>query len=353
MATSLTADRLDALVAGAALLGSGGGGSPAHLVHPLRQAWGPRPRDVLDLDELDGDDVIVPVGVIGSTQVFEEKLPAGGELARAVHAVQRWTGSQVDAVMGTEGGGLNALTGLLAALELDLPFVDADLMGRALPRLNQFSTAVAGRPTSPCALAEPGGQVVVIDGAGASDLERAARAVVATTGGWGVVALPPMRRDEVADACITGSLRRALTLGDAALALPAMAPSAELESALRTTYLAGGRVVDVTHRPLAGGFGRGSAVVVDAATHAVARVEMENEYLLVLVDGDVVATCPDIIGVLDRRSGAPIPVEELRRGVEVALVVLPSPEWWRRSEHLTHVGPRAFGFDLDPVLVPV
>jgi uncharacterized protein len=353
MEKPLTVADVDALVTGAALLGSGGGGSPKPMAHPLRRAWGEGPVSVLDVGDLPASALVVPVGVVGSTQVFDEKLPGGGELTAAVRAIERWTSVRVDAVLGTEGGGLNGLTGLLAALQLDLPYVDADLMGRALPRLDQFSSVVAGLPATPCALSEPGGQVLLIDGVDAANLERAARAVVSTTGGWGVIAMPPIKAADLRRACVTGSLARALLLGRAVRALPSMPAAKQLQQALAAHVLASGRVVDVAHRPVRQGFGTGSVTLQDAASHAVVRIETENEYLAVLVDGQVVATCPDIISVLDRRNSMPVPAEALRQGVEVTIAVLPGPAWWRDPERIGHVGPRAFGMDLDPVLVQV
>ena len=56
---------------------------------------------------------------------------------------------------------------------------------------------------------------------------------------------------------------------------------------------------------------------------------------------------PDLICLLDSVSGEAIGTETLRYGQRVSVVALPSPEVFLSPKGLAHVGPRAFGFDLD------
>jgi DUF917 family protein len=94
-------------------------------------------------------------------------------------------------------------------------------------------------------------------------------------------------------------------------------------------------------------------VTVAVEGGGVLRVEAENEYLLAILDGEPVASCPDLLCLLDRRTAEPIAVDGLRPGDDVLAVVLPGPRWWRAApERLAHVGPRAFGLDCDPILLP-
>jgi DUF917 family protein len=238
---------------------------------------------------------------------------------------------------------------MVAALELGVPLLDADLMGRALPRLDQFSWAVQGLPVTPCALREPSGQIIVIDAVDAAGLERSARAFLAEAGGWAAIALPPTRIEEAVSNAVVGSLGRALALGRAHVALPDTPSRAQVESALDATVLAVGRIVDVARMGQAGHFGRGSVTLVDPSTGEIVRVEAENEYLLALVDGDPAASTPDLICLLDRRTAAPISVDRVRVGDEAIVAVLPGPAWWRAEDRLPYVSPAAFGLQCEPV----
>lgn len=276
---------------------------------------------------------IVPVGIVGSTSLLLERLPRGGELALAVQAVSRWTGVDVGGVMNVEAGGLNGLVGLVASLELGLPFVDADLMGRALPRLDQFSWAVEGRPITPCALSEPSGQVLVIDGASPVALERTARSFLMASGGWACLALLPMPTDEISPISVTGSVSQALAVGRAVAALEDTPAATAVETVLGCRVLGDGRVSGVSRYAARPGFGRGSVTVLDRVSGAVVRVESENEYLLALVDGDPQAATPDLICLLDRRSCLPIAADDVRAGDEVLVVTMPGPHYWTHTAY--------------------
>lgn len=353
MSTVVRERDLGALVVGVTLLGSGGGGDTGAFGRMLRRRLGAGELVLRDAADLPGVSVS-PIGVVGATSVLMEKLPSGGEFETAVRAVSRWTGVDLTALMSLEAGGLNGLTPLIAALDLGLPVVDADLMGRALPRLDQFSWAVAGRSLTPCALSEPSGQVIVVDNVDAAGLERAVRSFVAQTGGWAVLALAPTAIEAAAVDAVEGSLTRALALGRAHASLEPGAVPAAVADGLGGRLLGSGRVVEVARHVIADGgaaFGRGSLCVVDSASRAVIRIETENEYLLALVDGIPVVSTPDLLCVLDHRTLQPIAVDAIRTGDEVVVVALPGPTWWHQPDRLTHVGPEAFGLACPPQLL--
>jgi DUF917 family protein len=236
-------------------------------------------------------------------------------------------------------------------VETGLDVVDADLMGRALPRFDQLTTAALGRPAVPLALADATGQVLLLDGTDAGGVERVVRAVVAETGGWCAIALPPLRAGELAEVASLGMVGRALALGRAHLALDFPSPPASVAATLGGRLLGSGRVVEVARHGPPRRFGRGSITVQDARSGTVLRIEMENEYLLALAEGEVVATTPDALCVLDRRTGEPIQCDRIRAGAQVDVAQLPAAPFWNRPALVERVGPRAFGLDADPVLL--
>jgi len=348
-ATSLGAGDVGALLVGLGLLGSGGAGDPEIFRPTLLRALGDGALTLHDPADL-GEDAIVAVGMLGGTRVLTEKLPSGDEIRHSVAALARWTGAPARAVMPFEAAGVNGAIAVAAACALGLPLVDADLMGRALPRADQFTRAVHGGPLTPCAMTEPGGQTVLLDGGDPVSVERVARGFVAQGGGWAGCAFAPVPASVVAlDSCL-GSLARALDLGRAHAGLPRKPSPAEVAGALGGQVLAAGRTVEIA-RHASASFGRAGIAIIDGSG-AVLRLEAENEYLLALLDGEPVASCPDLLCVLDRRTATPIAVDALRLGDDVAVLVLPGPAWWRGAPHrLAHVGPRAFGLDCDPVLL--
>ena len=85
-----------------------------------------------------------------------------------------------------------------------------------------------------------------------------------------------------------------------------------------------GKVVDV-ERHTAGGFVRGSVVVegygVDAGR--LVRVEIQNENLVALEDGDVMASVPDLITLVDSQTADAVATEVVRYGQRVAVIAFP------------------------------
>lgn len=363
----LQPEHVDDLLAGVALLGSGGGVVATPFGHLAREILSKSPVAVLRPDQLRAGALVAPVGIVGATALLTEKLPSGQEIIDGVDALSRWLGRRPTAVMGIEAGGVNGIIPILAAAALDLPLVDADLMGRAMPRLDQFSSAVQGLPITPCVVAQPGGEVMLLNGIKADRVESTIRAVVSRTSGWGQLVVAPMTPGQVTAAAVPGSLSRAIWLGHRFRRLareygtpgatypaggaPIGAKARAFGEQLGGRGLAGGRVAARLRRPSAGEFAQSDTVLVDVSG-SVLRVSAENEFLAVFKDGVMVAGCPDLIVMVDNRSHALLQVEEVRVGTDVLVLTIPGPPWWlAHPQRLERVGPRAFGIDHDAVLV--
>ena len=74
---------LDELALGAAVLGTGGGGDPYIGKIMSRQAireYGP--IQLMELDELEDDDLVVPSAMMGAPTVMVEKMPSGDDCSQ-------------------------------------------------------------------------------------------------------------------------------------------------------------------------------------------------------------------------------------------------------------------------------
>jgi len=97
------------------------------------------------------------------------------------------------------------------------------------------------------------------------------------------------------------------------------------------------------------GFLRGSLNLAGLGDDAGASFDIafQNEFTIGRRDGAVIVTTPDLICVLDSISGEAIGTESLRYGQRVTVIALPSQPIHRSVEGLRHVGPRAFGPDVE------
>jgi DUF917 family protein len=77
------------------------------------------------------------------------------------------------------------------------------------------------------------------------------------------------------------------------------------------------------------------------------RLELQNENLIALERGTVLACVPDLITVLDTQTAAAIPTEQIRYGQRVTVIAFACDPVWRTEAGLALTGPRAFGYDVD------
>ena len=342
------ARELEWLSLGAAVFGSGGGGDPLLGYHMASQAIARSgPVRLLDLDELDDDRLILPICMMGATTVMVEKFGSGTEALRLQEAVEIETGSEAAAICCLELGGLNGVVPFAWAAWAGLPVVDADLMGRAFPELQMTTAALAGVPVSPAAMTDERGNVVTLSATTPKWAEDLARSVCTAMGAEATICLYPMTVATAKAATVRNSITRAITAGRVMLEASDDPVGAMCEH-LGGYALIEGKVVDVDRRTTEG-FARGSATIegIGACGGRMVRLEFQNENTVLIEDGRVLASVPDIITAVDLHTARPIVTELLRYGQLVSVVGLPIDEVWRTPEALAVAGPRAFDYEFD------
>jgi uncharacterized protein len=352
MVALLDSDNLPAQARGCAILGGGGGGDPRigllMALHAIREHG---PVRLVDLDELDGDGVVMPCGSIGAPTVSIEKIERGDEGARLRDRVEALWGKPVVALMCAEIGGANGLLPVSWAARTGLPMVDADGMGRAFPEVPQVTMELAGISASPAVMTDERGNLLVfqtVDGRWAERLERAA---AVEFGGAAASAEYCMTVEQARTATVRGSVSLAIRIGQ--LVEDASGdPVGVLVEGLGAFPLIVGKVSDVERRTTEG-FVRGSVVVEGLGDDKgrLLRLEVQNENLLALERGEVLASVPDLICVLDTATADAVPTERVRYGQRVTVIAFPCDPIWRTPRGIASAGPRAFGYDFDYVPV--
>ncbi|MFT4219908.1 MAG: DUF917 family protein [Microbacterium sp.] len=323
MAWTLERDDLDALELGLALLGGGGGGE-TEVFGRLLRANTELPIELVDVGELDPGLSCLAVGIVGSTILLGERLPADDAADAAIEAVERWLGAPAAAMCGVEHAGLNGL--IVPAFAGARHAVDADLMGRALPRIDQFSLYLDDVPDLVLALATGSGGVAMLDGARPADAEVVVRQAILSAGGWAVLVVGGFRVGDLAVHGLGGTLARALRLGRA-LERHGPRPAA-VEGEGR--WLGTARIVAIDVHPAA-------AAIVDVQLRGpdgdVVRLVGASEFNACFWNGARVAGGADIVAVIDVWRGRPLQLPALRVGQVVALVAIDAHPWWRAAAH--------------------
>jgi len=348
----IRADELVPLATGAWILGAGGGGDPYHALLNLQSLYRDGGRvELMDPEDLEDGALVAVVSTMGAPLVGEERLTDPSVAALAVRQMEEHLGRRFDAVMSLEIGGANSFQPLMVAAEMGIPVVDADTMGRAYPEAQHSSFAIGDLRPYPLTLADVRENAVVVSRVASWKwMERISRKVCTEVGSIAATCKAPRSGAEVKAWGILHTVSQAIELGRVVLDARAAKsdPVAAVVAHAGGVLLFGGKVVDVARRTTEG-FLRGSAKLdgLDADRGHTFRVDFQNEFTVGWLDDSVRVTVPDIICVLDALTGEAVGTEALRYGQRVRVVALPAPALQTTAKGLEHVGPRAFGYDVD------
>lgn len=336
---------------GASLLGAGGGGDPYYgklmAIGAIKECG---EVELVSPDEVPDDAVVMPIAMMGAPTVLCEKGTGGGEYKVIYDIVSQYLGASVYAVMPMEAGGVNSMLPIAAAARLGLPMVDCDGMGRAFPELQMVTFTIGGVSATPMALTDEKGNSVIFNTITNKWTEELARAVTMSCGGSVTVSLYIMSGKTMRDYGVKGIVTRSEMLGRAIRTVKNSAASPE-EAFLKASEgfpLFRGKITDVL-RETNGAFNLGRILLdgIGAYHGKRAEVSFQNENLAVTVDGEIKATVPDLICLVDTETFIPVTTEALKYGKRVLVVGLKCYEMWRTSAGLELVGPRYFGVEAD------
>lgn len=352
MAREFGVDEIDPLAIGAWILGTGGGGNPYLAQLNLKRLYAQGKRvTLLDPSELADDDMVAVVSKMGAPLVGQERLVDPAHHARAVEVMEDYLGKKFRAIMSVEIGGGNAISPFLAAAMLGRPVVDADSMGRAYPEAQMTSFAIGDLKMFPLSLVDcRDNEVIVTRAASWKWMERISRKVCTEVGSVAATTKAPRTGAEVKKWGILNTVTKATALGRAVL--KARAEHTDPIDAVLAheggKLMFRGKVADMD-RTTTGGFLRGVAKIEGLGEDGGAKMDIafQNEWAVAFRDGEPVVMTPDLICVLDTVSGEAIGTEALRYGQRVTVIALPAPEILLSPKGLEHVGPRAFGYDIN------
>lgn len=366
MSLKLTRDDLRDLARGAAFLGTGGGGNPYIGRLMVERALDESGTDLelLDPSEVPDDAFVIPTAMMGAPTCIVEKLPNGGELAASFQRLERHLGKTAFATMPIEAGGMNSMMPLVVGLQLGIPVIDGDGMGRAFPELFHETFHIYGVKGTPMVLTDEHLDQAVIETHDNFEMEWFARGVTIRMGGVAFIAEYAMDGATTKRTAVSGTIGLGLKIGRAIREAREshVDPFQAIVAALaETEYSPGaiiyeGKIVEVERRT-AEGFALGSiriAPLTSEPTVGEMRIDFQNENLIARVGDRVLAVVPDLICILDNETAEPITTEELRYGQRVKVMAVQVPEIMRTPEALAVWGPRHFGFDMDyqPIALP-
>jgi DUF917 family protein len=349
---SITIEHLESFAIGAWIMGAGGGGEPYFSLLEARKHWAEgRKVELIDPMSLGDDDLIACVGQMGAPIAMQEKMCDGPVIAATIPMMEKHIGRKFMAVMLWEVGGNNGFQAFLAGAILGLPVVDCDAMGRAFPQADMTTFAISDFSAAPWTMIDiRKNSVIFTEAVDWSWMERMTRKVCTVFGSAAATCKAPRTGREVKTGTCLYTATKAMRIGrvvQAARKAHADPVAAVLQSE-NGKLLFHGKVRDVMRRATEGWL-RGTVEIdgLDQNRGETFRLDFQNEWSIGWQNGRVTVTVPDLICVMDTASGEAIGTETIRYGQRVTVAALPAPAILMSPKGLRHVGPRAFGYDID------
>lgn len=350
-------DEINDIALGASLLGAGGGGDPyigkLMAIQAVKECG---PVTLIEPDEIPDDAFIAPCAMMGAPTVMTEKGSGKSDFDHLFDLVEQYSGKKIYATMPMEAGGVNSMLPIAAAARRGIPMVDADGMGRAFPELQMVTFTIGGASATPLAYIDEKGNAGVMNNPTNKWTENIARAITNEVGGQLMICLYTMSAQMCRDWCVSGIVSKSEQLGQGIRSIKNDLSGQTTEQ--RFLDLSGGfrlfsgKVTDVL-RETRGAFNFGKVVLegIGQDKGSQAFVEYQNENLRCEVDGETLATAPDLICLVDHDTYTPTPNEAVKYGKRLLIVGLPCAPQWRTDKGLQLVGPRYFGIDTDYIPV--
>ena len=173
---------------GAGLLGAGGGGAVSEGLKMVDRVltFGDS-VSLIDVDEVGDDDWGAVIAGMGSP-VASRKRPRTYSLTWAMELLGETLGFTPKFVIPFELGAGNSISPMLVAVQMGIPVVNGDPVGRAVPQIDMTTFHLGGIDISPLALVNEDKISAVIRTEKPYDMERVARAVSAELGSVAAVA---------------------------------------------------------------------------------------------------------------------------------------------------------------------
>ena len=354
----LSYEEIKDILVGCTILGTGGGGSLDNGLDSVEKALASGCEfQLLDFDEIQDDGYYANPYYCGSiVPKGDDSQQRGDEIATSVKALEEFMGVKFHGLVSIEYGGGNTGEMMAAAARTGKFIVDADAAGRAVPEL-QFSTYyVTENPITPFAVGTSYGDMAIVTQV-ADDARAEALSRYMAIGSGGLVGMTdhPIQGVKLKEAVIPHALSYAGAVGRAQREAVAHGedPIQAILKAAGGKLLFQGAVAKGSDWSIREGFTVGEIHISGEGAYQgdCARIWYKNENMMMWVNDNVKVTCPDLICVVETKTGYPITNPNCTEGMEVTVLGFHCHEIWKRPRGLEILNPRFFGFDCDCVFL--
>jgi DUF917 family protein len=351
-------------IEGALWMGTGGGGSYEEGIELLKEVI----NEGLALKWVDAEDIpndiwTVTVGLHGSIAPLSEETLleisyAGLKEARdewyLVKAIKELGGSlnlEFKCVVPSELGPGSVAIPLAVGARLDIPVVDGDYIGRAVPEENQSTYCLHGVQSKVFAGVDRwGNSVFVKNTVNIHAMERIAKMLAVASYGDIAVATTPLISEKMKQIIVPNTLSQCLQIGQAIRQARDnhLDPVENVLEIIEGWRLFEGVVVKLETEDRDGYF-YGTAHIDGTGLYQGQNFDVwfKNENQITWLNGKPWVCSPDLISFIYKENGRGIYNAELKERDDVVVVGIKGIEAFRTEAGLNLTGPKHFNFDID------
>jgi hypothetical protein len=356
----LNLDDIKQILFGCALLGTGGGGDLQEGVKMVEEVNAE--VNMISLEELnEGDLVACPyfVGSVSPRDMIEKKKISRkitSPVLESLNILEEFMGKKISGVFPTELGGGNTAVAFQVAAMKNIPVVNADPVGRAVPEVQHTTFFLYDIPMTPFSLCnEFGDKIIVPEISCDEQAEEIIRSVAVASENRIGVTSHPLDAKILKKSIVANTLSKAWKIAkvrEAALIKGEDPVAAVAKSAGGYVLFKGVALKDANWRD-EDGFTVGDMYIegVEKYKGRIMKIWFKNENLISWIDDIPYVTSPDLIILVHSEDASPVLNPHLKRKDKVSVIGIPSEPVWRSPRAIEILGPRHFGFDID--FIPV
>jgi DUF917 family protein len=365
---TLTKVDLEDYTKGAVILGCGGGGEAAGGIELINYAFEHGYKFKLaEISEFKKEDMFcivsgvgggVPQEVKDKVAPYTKKFITNQEtrisrLNKATDELSKYIGKEFAAYVPSETGGGNGVMPMFLNAREGKLILDGDGCGRAKPEIGISLTHVAGIPMSPISVVTPFMETAIIKNA-VDDYrgEDMVRYLAVASGGGVTAARSSGSAMEYKNGIADKQVSKCIKIGASMRAADEKGkdPVEAFEKTTGANKLFEGKV-SLYEAEGKGAFNWGNWYIKgqDAYKGHEFKVWYKNENLMSWLDEKPYVRCPDLICIVDKKTGNGFSNFGAAKydGKEVVVFGVAAVEKWRTKKGIEILGPRHFGFDVD------
>ena len=271
----------------------------------------------------------------------------------AVRMLEKLHGQKISTLVPIELGGANTAACIAAAAEMGICVVDGDYTGRAIPEIQQTTPFIKERELLPVASFDCWGNTACITGSVNWRMAERIGKMIAD-GGYSKCAQAGffMPVEEMRETVIHGTLSECMQAGRTIRLAAGQDPAAAVAKAVGGTIVCRGKVVKKEWWDKIGYYW-GTHTIAGEGGFAGTELKIwfKNENHMSWKNGEVFVTSPDMLQVIDTKTGFPYTNNKIEEGMEVTVIAMKARDIFRSERGLFVLSPKAFGYDM--AYVPV